>query len=429
MSRNRDQVSTARSSGLIEQREVCAHHSTSHGRKGSSDASLALPFEIERIDADDILEALPIGAYITDTNRRIVSWNSAAEKITGWRREDVIGKYCQDNLLAHVDKDGHLLCGCEHCPLHRSMVTGEKSRDPSLIFARSKTGKQIPVECSVGPIRAQSGKVVGGIELFRDMTPMMDELNRARRIQKLLLVSALPKDDRMRFATRYTPHDMVGGDFFRIEQIDKDCYAVLVVDVMGHGVAAALYTMQIRSIWEDHRRQLGCAGEFMGALNKRLFSLTQGGDYFATGVYAVINASTGSVDYVRAGHEAPLIVRTTHEVVQLKKRDVGLGLFPGCIYQPGSAQLEPGDSLLIYTDGAVEVTNTRGVELGVEGLSEMLLKRPLSSTERALTQLEISLLKYSNSIRLPDDMTLVCVQRVERESSARDAAAHSPLSD
>lgn len=370
------------------------------------------PGAIDLITVGDVLDALPIGAYITDTRRRISFWNTAAEEITGWQRDAVVGKYCQDNILAHVDKDGHLLCGREHCPLHRSMVTGMKSLRPSLIFARSRSGTLVPVECSVAPLRNREGAVVGGIELFRDMTPMMEELNRAQRIQKLSLASQLPRDKRMRFATRYTPHEMVGGDFFRIERIDEDRYAILVADVMGHGIAAALYTMQIRSVWEDHRRQLSKPGIFMGGLNRRLHSLTGGDDYFATGVLAVINAATGEIEYVRAGHEAPLIIRSSREVSQLTKRDAGLGLFPGCVYHPGQAQLGPGDSLLVYTDGAVEITNREGIELGTEGLATLLSSSALVCTERGLNQLEVRLLRYSNAIRLPDDLTLVCAQRV-----------------
>lgn len=383
-----------------------------------SDTGPPDPLDLELITAGDILNALPVGAYITDTKRKIFFWNDAAERITGWQRDSVVGKHCHDNILVHVDKDGHCLCGCEHCPLHRSMVTGEKSPSPSLIFARSRSGTRIPVEVTVAPLRNHGGTVIGGIEVFRDMTPMMDELNRARHIQQHSLVSVLPEDARLHFATRYTPHDMVGGDFFRIEMIAPDQYAVLVADVMGHGVAAALYTMQIRSVWEDYRRQLGSPRDFMGALNRRLHSLTGHDDYFATGVFAHINAANGLVEYVRAGHEAPLIVSASGEVKQLDRRDAGLGIFPGCVYHPGNARLEPGDSLLIYTDGAVEITDAKGEELGVEGFARMLEGRSLRCSDQALADLEVRLLEYSNDIRLPDDLTMVCVQRAPLASAS-----------
>ena len=62
------------------------------------------------LDSVAILDALPDGAYVTDCDRRIVFWNRAAEQITGWRRDDVLGHCCKDNILCHVDKDGHPLC-------------------------------------------------------------------------------------------------------------------------------------------------------------------------------------------------------------------------------------------------------------------------------------------------------------------------------
>src|SRR5579859_6066196 len=92
----------------------------------------------------EVLNSLPDGVYVTDTHRRILFWNQAAERITGWRKEDVVGKYCSDNVLAHLDKDGHPLCGCDLCPLHRSMVTGQPSTESMVIFAHCKSGITAP---------------------------------------------------------------------------------------------------------------------------------------------------------------------------------------------------------------------------------------------------------------------------------------------
>ncbi len=76
------------------------------------------------LDAKGLLEAMNDGVYATDLKRRIVYWSPAAERITGWRQEDILGKRCADEVLSHVDKDGRLLCSTETCPLHRAIVTG-----------------------------------------------------------------------------------------------------------------------------------------------------------------------------------------------------------------------------------------------------------------------------------------------------------------
>ncbi len=87
-----------------------------------------------------ILDSLGDGVYVCDRERRIVHWSTSAERITGWTREDVVGRRCLDNILCHIDKDGHRLCGKEFCPLHRSMVTGTASNVPLIVFAKTKDG-------------------------------------------------------------------------------------------------------------------------------------------------------------------------------------------------------------------------------------------------------------------------------------------------
>jgi phosphoserine phosphatase RsbU/P len=85
-----------------------------------------------------ILDSLSDGVYVCDKDRRIVFWSRAAERITGWQSADVLGRRCLDDVLCHIDKDGHKLCGEEFCPLHRSMVTGAASTVPLMVFAQGK---------------------------------------------------------------------------------------------------------------------------------------------------------------------------------------------------------------------------------------------------------------------------------------------------
>ncbi|MHC4435198.1 MAG: PAS domain-containing protein, partial [Planctomycetota bacterium] len=95
------------------------------------------------------MRSLSDGVYAVDTDRRIVYWGPSAERITGWCAKDIMGKRCSDDVLAHVDKDGRRLCGHEHCPLHRAMVTGNSSDVPIIVFARHSEGGQVPMRVSV----------------------------------------------------------------------------------------------------------------------------------------------------------------------------------------------------------------------------------------------------------------------------------------
>jgi len=144
---------------------------------------------LQQIGAPEILDALADGAYITNRNRKIVFWSRAAERITGWSAAEVVGHSCSDNLLVHTDKDGHQLCGFEHCPLHRAISTGQMSSEPVLVFAQHKHGHRVPVEVSVAPLRDKDGNTLGGVEIFRDLTDAVQDLRRAKVIQEHALAS------------------------------------------------------------------------------------------------------------------------------------------------------------------------------------------------------------------------------------------------
>jgi PAS domain S-box-containing protein len=370
------------------------------------------PLRVEDFAARDILNSIADGAYITDRERNIVFWNRPAEQITGWGQADVVGRCCRDNLLVHVDKDGHQLCGKEQCPLHRAMVTGTRSAAPIVVFAQHKDGRRVPVEVSVAPLFDGAGEVVGGIELFRDMTNAVDDLWRAKLIQAHTMESSLPFDPRMKFAVSYVPQEMVGGDFYHIERLGKDQYGLMVADFMGHGVAAALYCMPLRSLWEDWREELTQPAKFMSQINSRLYHLAKQDGYFATGTYALLDLAADKVTCVRAGHPAPVLLRCNGETVRLGQQAPALGLFDKVDFPEVTEHVGHRDSIVMFTDGAVEIANRAHRELGEQGVVELLRSAQQDNGGLELSAIEEKLLRYSNELRLADDLTLLVARRV-----------------
>jgi serine phosphatase RsbU (regulator of sigma subunit) len=286
------------------------------------------------------------------------------------------------------------------------------SGEPLLVFAQHKQGHRIPVEVSVAPLRDQSGRTVGGIEVFRDLTSMVEDLRRAKVIQDHVLGSELPTDPRVRFDVLYIPEELVGGDFYRLEALDTDCYAILLADVMGHGVASALYTMQLRSLWEECRAELVSPSRFMADLNRRLHKLVSPDGYFATAVFLLLNVASGELRYVRAGHPSPFLLRSSGAIERLDYRSPALGLRTGAAYTETVTHLDPGDRLLLFTDGAIELVDKQGEELGEDGLARLL--EGFRDVQLDLPRIQKSLLEFSNLIRLPDDLTLLSVHRCQQ---------------
>jgi PAS domain S-box-containing protein/diguanylate cyclase (GGDEF)-like protein len=117
-----------------------------------------------------VIESLATGVYLVDLERRILLWNDGAEKITGYLRQEVIGRSCNDNLLMHCDENSKVLCG-NACPLVDTMHDG-KAREAD-VFLRHKDGERVPVRVRAVPIRDQRGIIVGAAESFdeRELLP------------------------------------------------------------------------------------------------------------------------------------------------------------------------------------------------------------------------------------------------------------------
>jgi sigma-B regulation protein RsbU (phosphoserine phosphatase) len=377
-------------------------------RAGSHEAHRRLAMNDLLAHPDVILDSLNDGVYVCDRERTIVYWSKGAERITGWTAADVIGRRCLDDVLSHVDKDGRLLCGKEHCPLHRSMVTSCGSTLPIMVFAKSKSGKRVPMQVATAPIRDAEGRTIGGVETFRDMSEMLVDLERAKTIQALSLEHDLPGDPRIRFWTFYNPNDIVGGDYFAIKKLDGDQYGFLLADLTGHGISAALYTMHLNSLWIRHGELLVSPAEFASTINTELRRVVKD-ESFAAAVCGVIDAKARTLRMASSGGPPILVFRADGEVATLEAQGVPFGIIGDAAYAEVRAEFQVGDCLLMFTDGAYEIHDAREKMLDVDGLVAILRQHgyPAARFEDIAKAVEEDLLKYSNAIRLVDDVTFI----------------------
>ncbi len=248
---------------------------------------------VSNVDVRAIIDSLGDGVYVCDRDRRITYWSKSAQRITGWPAEDVVGRQCFDNVLCHIDKDGHRLCGEEFCPLHRAIITGTRSKASLLLYAQGRDGQRIPMHVSVAPIRDAAGHVIGGVETFQDASTTVHDLERAKAIQQLALQHNVPRSARVEVNAHYIPHDIVGGDYYAVKQLDDDRYALMLADVMGHGVAAALYTMHLSSLWDRYYSLLANPVEFSEKMNRELARVVKEDVSFATAVCGLVDLRNG----------------------------------------------------------------------------------------------------------------------------------------
>lgn len=135
-----------------------------------------------------IIENLKEGLYFVDNNRIITYWNKTAEEITGFLADEVIGNSCARNLLTHVDKDGNNLC-LGMCPLAATMKD-DKHRNTE-VFLHHKDGHRVPVSVSVNTIKDDKGNIIGGFELFTDLSNQEANRQRIVELEKFALLDHL----------------------------------------------------------------------------------------------------------------------------------------------------------------------------------------------------------------------------------------------
>jgi diguanylate cyclase (GGDEF)-like protein/PAS domain S-box-containing protein len=140
------------------------------------------------IDYKALIENIFDGLYIVDKNRSIIRWNHVAEKITGYRAEEVIGHRCRDNILVHVDKNGESLCQ-GRCPLKATIEDGVM-RDAE-VYLRHKDGHRLPVWVRTAPLHDTDGNIVGGAELFTDLSTGNAITDKVHELEKLALMDSL----------------------------------------------------------------------------------------------------------------------------------------------------------------------------------------------------------------------------------------------
>ncbi len=135
-----------------------------------------------------IVDSLYDAAYFVDPDRRITYWNKSAERLTGFKSKDVVGRFCQDDILSHVDERGTNLCKDE-CPLTKTLRDGR--RREAELYLRHKKGHRMPVLVRIAPVRDGQRKIVGAVEVFSDNSASLSRRARIDEPERMSLLDDL----------------------------------------------------------------------------------------------------------------------------------------------------------------------------------------------------------------------------------------------
>lgn len=171
---------------------------------------------------------------------------------------------------------------------------------------------------------------------------------RARAIQQLPLQHELAEDPRIEFATHYVPHDIIGGDYNAITKLSENEYGIMLADVMGHGIGAALYTMHLSQLHGRYSEQLAQPARFAAAVNNELAKVVKTDTAFATAVCAVVDLDRRVLRIASAGGGEFLIVHPDGKYDSLDSPGLPLAIMEDAHYEEAATEIRKGDSLLLF---------------------------------------------------------------------------------
>lgn len=246
---------------------------------------------------------------------------------------------------------------------------------------------------------------------------MEQELRVGRVIQETLLPREIPQIAGWHLATHWKPAREVGGDFYDFVPLPDNRLGIIIADVTDKGVPAAMVMATTRSLLRAAAERLVEPGKVLERANELLYPDIPP-KMFVTCHYATLDPATGHVRYANAGHDLPYH-RHKDGANELRAKGMPLGLMPGMQYEEKELFLEPGDTILLYSDGLVEAHNSRGDMFSFPRLAALMAQH--QGGEALIKFLLEELLKFTgDDWEQEDDVTMVIIQRAPTAVGADD---------
>lgn len=250
------------------------------------------------------------------------------------------------------------------------------------------------------------------LEEILEKRRMEEELKVASEIQMRLQPVAPPKLSGWDMTGVSFPSREIGGDYYDFIHRKRDNRLVIALgDVAGKGTGAALLMSSLHAAVRAQSQTRASIGEAMIEINNYIYENTPS-NKFVTLFYGEIDPETGALVYSNAGHNQPLLIRTTGETIRLDVGGLPVGVLANSEYQEGKTSFEIGDLLVLYSDGITESINDAGEEFCEERLIQVVQENRQKSASAIRDRIDEALTRFVEGQPPVDDMTLVIVKRV-----------------
>jgi serine phosphatase RsbU (regulator of sigma subunit) len=286
------------------------------------------------------------------------------------------------------------------------------------ILVLRKGGSGASGRDAAGELKARSGdanKLAESERVIEDLVEervnrrlMRHELEIANGIQRSLLPEALPRLAGFSLAGYCRSAHAVGGDFYDVLPVGAEAHLLVVADVMGKGIPAALFAVILRSVLRASPELMDQPAALLTRVNRLLFSELSGVDMFITAQLVFLNAQKRRMITASAGH-CPLAVADVREVRMFSPEGMPLGIFPDATFLDETVELPEDCRVLLYTDGVTDAMNARREPFGQERLLNWLRRRPAwpRTAEELKEDLAQALNTHQLDAGLADDQTFL----------------------
>ncbi len=243
------------------------------------------------------------------------------------------------------------------------------------------------------------------------LVSLQRELDVASQMQQSILPTQFPRGDDFEVFGSMEPARNVGGDFFDVVLLDDGEIGLAIADVSGKGVPAALFMMSSRTLLKGSAIGLTEPGKVLREVNNLLAEDNESA-MFVTVLYAVYDPATGHLSYANGGHNLPVIFHADGSSTVLEYTEgLALAVLPGMEFVEGELTLEPGDTLVLYTDGVTEAMDAANEEFGMERLRAVFAGGGPQGAEAANEAVFAAVREFVSGAPQSDDITCLTLRR------------------
>ena len=352
-----------------------------------------------------IVETAGEGFLLMDETLKIVDLNNAYCRMVDYSRNELIGK----SLFDMVTEDYRQFFSAKREDL---LNQGYYEFEGEII---ARAGRSVPVLIHANALRDDTRVIIGNMAFITDMTEHKKALTLAGEVQKSLLPQQAPQVQGLDVSGKNASCDEIGGDYFDFLWSADDPggpLTVVVGDITGHGVDAALLMTTARAFLRMRASRPGTITDIVTAMNQHLTKDVYESGRFMTLFYLTINEDRSRIEWVRAGHEPAWIYDPDQDSFEeLKGPGLALGIDQEYVYRSNrKTGLKKGQVIMVGTDGIWEGRNKAGEMFGKRRLQEIIRRNAASSAETILTAVFRDQARFSQGTRTEDDITLVIIK-------------------